>query len=142
MTNSERIRKVQKLLGIKLPDDIDEDKYEYIPAGEPCEEGDGWQCWDTDGGNWWTSRSSEMRRTHLCRRLKLVRWRAAENEIYYFVSASGCVISDQDLYVLSDNDRYKFGNYFRTRGQAEEALRRTLQVWAEYQQELLKESRA
>lgn len=50
------------------------------------------------------------------------RWRAENGEEYYFITSTGHATSDTDEYSTTDNDRYRVGNYFETKEQAEEAL--------------------
>lgn len=50
------------------------------------------------------------------------RWRAKENEVYYFVNSLGDIISDCESYCRLDDFRYKTRNYFRTSKEAEDYL--------------------
>lgn len=51
--------------------------------------------------------------------VELHRWRARVNKIYYYVTEGGYVFSKSEDAISSDNDRYKVGNYFRTKEEAE-----------------------
>ena len=46
-------------------------------------------------------------------------WRAAGNNIYYFVNNDLTVESAIEKYFAIDNQRYRIGNYFKTREEAE-----------------------
>ena len=48
------------------------------------------------------------------------RWRAEEDNEYYYIDSEFSIRSDNDNYVISDNNKYMNGNYFRTKEQAEE----------------------
>ena len=47
------------------------------------------------------------------------RWRAEKGNIYYAITAEGIVGFDTEEATNTDNERYVFGNYFRTREEAE-----------------------
>ena len=52
------------------------------------------------------------------------RWRAEENKTYYFISASNFYIDDDyDIRDKIDDERYKLGNYFRTKELAENKVK-------------------
>lgn len=52
------------------------------------------------------------------------RWRAEENKTYYFISASNFYIDDDyDIRDKIDDERYKIGNYFRTKELAENKVK-------------------
>lgn len=55
------------------------------------------------------------------KRVEKIRWRAKYNGVYYFITFNGKIDSENDMYCALDNQRYNFGNYFRTRKQAEKA---------------------
>ena len=48
------------------------------------------------------------------------RWRAEEDNEYYYIDSEFSIRSDNDNYVIPDNNKYMNGNYFRTKEQAEE----------------------
>lgn len=50
------------------------------------------------------------------------RWRADEDEQYWYIGSCGAVISDRDDRVSADDAYYEFGNYFRTEAEAEKAV--------------------
>lgn len=54
-------------------------------------------------------------------RIKGKIWRAKEDGTYYFVDESIDVWESSDTYCDIDNNRYKAGNYFRTREEAQKA---------------------
>lgn len=68
------------------------------------------------------------------KRVEKIRWRAKYNGVYYFITFNGKIDSENDMYCALDNQRYNFGNYFRTRKQAEkaaEAVREALKKFHE-----------
>lgn len=48
------------------------------------------------------------------------RWRAEEDNEYYYIDSEFSIRCDNDNYVIPDNNKYMNGNYFRTKEQAEE----------------------
>lgn len=51
-------------------------------------------------------------------------WRAEENKTYYFISASNFYIDDDyDIRDKIDDERYKIGNYFRTKELAKKKIK-------------------
>ena len=50
------------------------------------------------------------------------RWRAEENEEYYYIGSSGIVWSVGELFSDEDNDNYNLGNYFRTEEEAQKII--------------------
>ena len=52
------------------------------------------------------------------KRVEKIRWRAKYNGVYFFITFNGKINSENDMYCALDNQRYNFGNYFRTREQA------------------------
>lgn len=74
------------------------------------------------------------------KRVEKIRWRAKYNGVYYFITFNGKIDSENDMYCALDNQRYNFGNYFRTRKQDEkagEAVRETLRKFHEENEENL-----
>jgi len=55
-------------------------------------------------------------------RLKPKRQRLANGQIYYFVSSALNILEDKERYFSVDDHRYKCGNYFLKKEQAEKAL--------------------
>ena len=55
------------------------------------------------------------------------RWRAEEDNEYYFIDSKFGIRSYNDNYAISDNNRYMNGNYFRTKEEAEAYL----PIWKE-----------
>lgn len=49
------------------------------------------------------------------------RWKPAIDERYFFINTGGLI--DSDRYKYTDEDRYIFGNCFRTRKEAKTKLR-------------------
>lgn len=56
-------------------------------------------------------------------RIKKNRWRAMKNGKYYFVGTFWDIYDGLDSYCCCDHIRFKSGNYFRTREDAEKARR-------------------
>ena len=50
-----------------------------------------------------------------------IRWRAKDGEEYCYVGNQGIIMVDKEDGHCADKNRHEFGNYFRTREQAEEA---------------------
>lgn len=50
------------------------------------------------------------------------RWRAEENEEYYYIGSSGIVWSVGELFSGEDNDNYNLGNYFQTEKEAQKVV--------------------
>ena len=50
------------------------------------------------------------------------RWRAEENEEYYYIGSSGIVWSVGELFSDEDNDNYNLGNYFKTEQEAQKII--------------------
>lgn len=48
------------------------------------------------------------------------RWRAEEDNEYYYIDSEFSIRSDNDNYVVVDNNKYMNGNYFKTKEEAEE----------------------
>ncbi len=65
-------------------------------------------------------------------------WRANKGEDYYLVYTDGDIGVDiiKDLRVAYDNSSYSFGNYFRTKEQAEECTKRIKKVIDDYHEEI------
>lgn len=51
------------------------------------------------------------------------RWRAEKQETFYYISEYGTVLSAVETLNTCDDYIYKYGNYFRTREQAEQAAK-------------------
>ena len=70
------------------------------------------------------------------KRVEKIRWRASNMERYYFIGSVGTIVSDSEDYWSMDNDRYEFGNYFRTKEQVEEAAKRVKETLRKYHEEI------
>lgn len=70
------------------------------------------------------------------KRVENIRRRAKYDEKYYYVSTEGIVLEDKEGGHIIDDNRYKFGNYFRTKEQAEEAAKRIKEVLFKYHEEI------
>lgn len=49
------------------------------------------------------------------------RWKAEKGEWYYYIDVFGVIIAKININGLDDDYLYRFGNYFRTKKDAEEA---------------------
>lgn len=54
------------------------------------------------------------------------RWRAKGKESYYFISNTGYVYDSIEKYMIDDDELYKMGNYFKTKEEAEECVKKIL----------------
>ena len=70
------------------------------------------------------------------KRVEKIRWRAKENEDYYFVDMDLTVKSIDDTYSTFDNKLWDNLNYFRTKEQAEEAAKRVKETLRNYHEEI------
>ena len=50
------------------------------------------------------------------------RWRAKENEVYYYVDSDDFVNEIIDCHINKDDERYNLGNYFQTKEEAEKVI--------------------
>lgn len=55
------------------------------------------------------------------KRVEKIRWRAEHKRAYYCISAQGDVMVNYDAEIPEDEEKWDFGNYFRTSEQAEQA---------------------
>lgn len=46
------------------------------------------------------------------------RWRAGKREYYYYINPVGYILKEQDEYDWRGNEKYKLGNYFKTKEEA------------------------
>ena len=53
------------------------------------------------------------------KRVEKIRWRAEKGESYWFISSEGGIIEYKEDNHPLDEKIYNFGNYFRTKEQAE-----------------------
>lgn len=70
------------------------------------------------------------------KRVEKIRWRAKEGEEYCYVGNQGRKIAKNEECKFVDEDRFAFGNYFRTIYKAEEAARRIKEVLLRYHEEI------
>lgn len=70
------------------------------------------------------------------KKIEKIRWRAKEGEYYYYINADGFASVNKHTNYITDYYRYDFGNYFRTKEQAEEAARRIKEVLLRYHEEI------
>ena len=70
------------------------------------------------------------------KRVENIRWRAKYGEKYYYVSTEGIVLEDKEEGHIVDENRYKFGNYFRTEEYAEEAAKCEKETLRNYHEEI------
>lgn len=55
------------------------------------------------------------------KKIEKIRWKAKMNEEYYYVGNQGSIMVDTENGHCADKYRHEFGNYFRTKEQAEKA---------------------
>lgn len=68
------------------------------------------------------------------KRVEKIRWRANDKRAYYCISEQGYVMVNYEAGFPSDEDKWVFGNYFRTEEQAQaaaEAIKETLRKFHE-----------
>ena len=70
------------------------------------------------------------------KRVEKIRWRADAGEEYYHLGTQGIPMEDKEGGLIADANRYKFGNYFRTKEQVEEAAKRIKEVLYNYHEEI------
>lgn len=70
------------------------------------------------------------------KRVEKIRWRAKDGERYYCVDKQGGLNVHIDDGYCTDENRYEYGNYFRTSEQAEEAAKRMKEVLRKYHEEI------
>lgn len=100
-----------------VPDFVKDTNYLFIRGGD--EEGDGI-----------ISICTAEEKTLIDNKVKAVnkkygikkRWRAEEDNEYYYIDSEFSIRSDNDNYVISDNNKYMNGNYFKTEKEAKEYI--------------------
>lgn len=70
------------------------------------------------------------------KRVEKIRWRANGKELYYYVGSNMEVYTFSPSVSEDEEDDFKSYNYFRTKGQAEEAARRTKELLWKYHEEI------
>lgn len=70
------------------------------------------------------------------KRVEKIRWRAEDGEGYFYVDNQGRKIAKNEECKFVDEDRFAFGNYFRTIYKAEEAARRIREALRQYHEEI------
>lgn len=70
------------------------------------------------------------------KKVEKIRWRAKEGERYFYVYNQGNVTVYKDDGYHVDENLYEYGNYFRTREQAEEAARLVKETLDNYHNEI------
>ena len=60
------------------------------------------------------------------------RWRAEKGNTFYYVSSSGIVLSAVETLKTCDDCIYKYGNYFRTKEQAEKVAKEVREVFEKH----------
>ena len=70
------------------------------------------------------------------KRVEKIRWRAKDGKEYCHVGSQGNIMVDREDGHLVDKNRHEFGNYFRTKEQAEEAAKRMKEVLRKYHEEI------
>lgn len=60
------------------------------------------------------------------------RWRAKKGEVYYYIDSDGTVVAKEECGTTTDDRRYKFGNYAKTKKELEfDKLEKIKQIFAE-----------
>lgn len=70
------------------------------------------------------------------KRVEKLLWRADVGEEYYHLGTQGIPMEDKEGGLIADANRYKFGNYFHTEEQAEEAAKRVKETLRNYHEEI------
>lgn len=70
------------------------------------------------------------------KRVEKIRWRAKKNEDYYFVDMDLTAANLTETYSSFDNKLWDNLNYFRTKEQAEEAVKRVKETLRKYHEEI------
>lgn len=70
------------------------------------------------------------------KRVEKLLWRADVGEEYYHLGTQGIPMEDKEGGLIADANRYKFGNYFHTIEQAEEAAKRMKETLRKYHEEI------
>lgn len=70
------------------------------------------------------------------KRVEPIMWRAESGKEYYYVGNQGVLMVDTEDGHIADANRYKFGNYFHTKEQAEEAAKRVNETLRKYHEEI------
>ena len=60
------------------------------------------------------------------------RWRAEKQETFYYISEYGIVLSSVETLKTCDDCIYKYGNYFRTKEQAEKVAKEVREVFEKH----------
>ena len=70
------------------------------------------------------------------KRVEKIRWRAEKGENYFLLNRTTFEVDHYyECFDEVDAKLYKYGNYFRTREQAEEAVRRVKETLRKYHEE-------
>ncbi len=70
------------------------------------------------------------------KRVEKIRWRANDKRAYYCIRDQGGVMVNYEAGFSLDEDKWEFGNYFRTSEQAEEAAKRVKETLRKYHEEI------
>lgn len=70
------------------------------------------------------------------KRIEKIKWRAKGGEKYFYVDSRGAIRKEEESGTCDDNNRYEFGNYFRTYEQAVEVANRIKEVSHKYHYEI------
>ena len=70
------------------------------------------------------------------KRVEKIRWRADDGEVYFYIDSYGKLGDYIENGSHFDEKLHKFGNYFRTSKQAEEAARRVKETLKKYHEEI------
>ena len=53
------------------------------------------------------------------KKVEKIRWRAERANDYYWIDSIGRIMADTEIKCQTDNNRYRYGNYFKTQKEAE-----------------------
>ena len=70
------------------------------------------------------------------KRVEKIRWRAEYGKDYYYIGGEGLIMVAKEGGLCENVNRYDFNNYFRTREQAEEAVRLVKETLRKYHEEI------
>lgn len=69
------------------------------------------------------------------KKVENIQWRAEYDEDYYYLGLNGEIYKEQEMGYAVDDERYNFGNYFRTREQAERVARAIKETLKKFHEE-------
>lgn len=70
------------------------------------------------------------------KQVEKIRWRAKDGKEYYYVGTQGILMVDTEDGHITDKNRHDFYNYFHTKEQAEEAIKRIKETLEKFHEEI------